>query len=129
MPARPLAVVAPSRWWAGFAVIGAIAVLLSTIAYRGELPAVFWNHGVDKVFHFGTAGMLAFFLDGALRRRQLAVAGPLSLPLAAVMVLVPVGIEEFFQRYALFRTSSIWDFAADVAGVAVFIPLSRRAAA
>jgi VanZ family protein len=129
MPERPLAVIHPSKWWAGFLAIGTFAAFMSGLAYVDQLPSIFEREGVDKLAHFGVAGMLAFFLDGALRRRKLAVAGSIAIPLAAAIVLLPVGLEEFLQRFTLYRTSSLWDFAADVAGVSIFIPLSRRAAA
>jgi len=129
MSGRSLAVVPAWRWWAGFFLISAIAVGMTIVAYRGELPAVFDRvHQLDKAVHFGFAGLLAFFLDGALRRRALVRVGSASIPLAAAGVLVPAGIEEYLQRYALWRTSSLWDFVADVAGVVAFIALSRRAA-
>lgn len=128
MRERPLTVVHPWKWWAGFVAVGVFAVFMTRLAYREELPAVLGVRGVDKLAHFGTAGALAFFLDGALRRRRLPIGGGLGVPLAAAVLLVPIGIEEFLQRYATFRTSSLGDFAADVAGVIVFITLSRRAA-
>jgi VanZ family protein len=129
MPERPLAVVRRSMWWAGFVAITTFAVFMSSLAYTDQLPDAFRIDGFDKLVHFAMAGMLAFFLDGALARRQLPLAGKLAVPLAAAIVLVPIGVEEFLQRYTLYRTSSIWDFAADVAGVTLLVPLSRRAAA
>lgn len=126
---RSLAVIAPSRWWAGFLAVGSLAALLTCLAYVEGLPRIFALAGVDKIVHFTLAGLLAFFLDGALQRRAVRRAGSTAIPLAAVLVLAPAGLEEFLQRYAVVRTSSFWDFAADVAGVLVFIPLSRRAAA
>jgi hypothetical protein len=129
MPTRALAVVAPWRWWAGFLFIAAVASYLTVLAYYDELPRMF--HVVfefDKVAHFVTAGLLAFFLDGALKRRTLFTMAGVPVPLAAVLVIVPTGIEEYLQRYTIHRTSSGWDFAADVAGVIAFIPLSRRSA-
>jgi len=127
MAARPLAVVPPWRWWAGFAVIVVIAAGMSTVSYVQGLPDAFGEGQNDKILHFVLAGLLSFFLDGALARRSAFRLG-FAIPLAAVIVLVPVGLEEYLQRYAILRTSSIWDFVADVAGVASFIPLSRRAA-
>jgi VanZ family protein len=129
MPERPLAIVQPSKWWAGFFAIGTMALFMTALAYADRLPDVFRIGGADKIAHFATTGLLAFFLDGALRRRAITVGGSIAVPLAAAIILVPVGIEEFLQRYAPLRTSSIWDFAADVAGVALLIPLSRRLAA
>jgi VanZ family protein len=124
---RSLAVVPAWRWWVGFVLIVGIGGALTVVAYLEGLPPQF-DGDVDKVMHFSIAGLLAFFLDGALRRRTAFSAGSVAVPLSALAVLVPSGIEEYLQRYATLRTSSIWDFAADVAGVIVFIPLSRRSA-
>jgi len=114
-------------WWFGFAALVGIAGVLTVIAYREGLPGIFHRPHVDKVVHFWVAGLLAFFLDGALGRRSVRL-GQRPVPLAAILVLVPSGIEEYAQRYAEFRTSSVWDFAADVAGVIVLLRLSRRLA-
>lgn len=128
MAERSLTVVPLWRWWTGFGVFVAIAGALSLIAYDDGLPDALGQNQMDKVMHFLLAGLLAFFLDGAMSRRPLFVVRRISMPLSAILVLTPVGVEEYLQRYALLRTSSIWDFAADALGVAVFIPLSRRAA-
>ncbi len=102
---------------------------LTVLAYREGLPAIFGKVAqLDKVVHFATGGLLAFFLDGALRRRTAFTIGAFKVPLAALVVLVPAGIEEYLQRYATFRTSSIWDFTADFVGVVTFLALSRRVA-
>lgn len=128
MSERPLAFVPAWRWWAGVLVIGAIAGYLTLLAYAERLPEAFRLPFFDKGVHFAAAGMLAFFLDGALRRRTLVVVSGFAVPLSAALILVPAGIEEYLQRYAVTRTSSLGDFAADVAGVALLITLSRRAA-
>lgn len=128
MPERPLAVVPTWRWWAGVLVMVGIGGWLSLLAYAERLPGVFQIPQFDKLVHFAGAGLVAFFLDGAVRRRTLLTASGFAVPLAAAVVLVPAAIEEYLQRYATYRTSSIWDFAADVAGVAILIPLSRRLA-
>jgi VanZ family protein len=129
MPERSLAVVAPWRWWAGFALVIAIAVYMTRLAYAGDLPSAFARiPQSDKAIHFTVTGMLAFFLDGALRRRMIFRGSAFPVPLGAVAILVPAGIEEYLQRYATLRTSSLWDFAADLAGVVVLVSLSRRLA-
>ena len=127
MQERSLAVVAPWRWWAGFALTLAIVVCMSRLAYAGGLPSAFNSvPQLDKAVHFTTTGLLAFFLDGALGRRTLFAGSRVAVPLAAVAVLAPAGVEEYLQRYSTNRTSSIWDFAADVAGVVALVALSRR---
>ncbi len=115
-------------WWTGFAAVVAIGLWLSRLAYREGLPDFFVYGEVDKVVHFTMGGLLAFFLDGALKRRAAFEVLGLVVPAAAIIILVPAGIEEYLQRYADYRTSSWFDFLADVAGVVVFIPLSRRVA-
>ena len=129
MSERALPVVPAWRWWSGFGAIVAGAGYLSILAYREGLPEFFDRlQQSDKIVHFSTAGLLAFFLDGALRRRTAFTIGGFAMPLAALLILVPAGIEEFLQRYSALRTSSIWDFTADLLGVLVLLPLSRRVA-
>jgi VanZ family protein len=129
MPERPLAIVPAWRWWTGLLVVVAGAVYLSSLAYAEGLPAIFRVvPQFDKVVHFTIAGLLAVFLDGALGRRALFAGSQVAVPLAAVVILVPAAVEEYMQRYSTHRTSSIWDFAADLAGVVVLVTLSRRAA-
>jgi VanZ family protein len=128
MQERPLAVVPVWRWWVGFLAVLAFALVMTVRAYREGLPKIFELPYFDKVAHFFTAGLLAFFLDGGLRRRNLSLARGITVPLAAAFILVPAGIEEFLQRYATFRTASYGDFAADVVGVLLLLPLSRRLA-
>ena len=127
MSERPLAIVpivAAWRWWTGLLLVAAGAAYMSSLAYAEGLPAIFRVvPQFDKVVHFTVAGLLAFFLDGALGRRTLFAGSRVAVPLAAVAVLAPAGVEEYLQRYSTHRTSSIWDFAADVAGV---VALSRR---
>jgi VanZ family protein len=127
MSERSLPVVPVWRWWAGFGAVLAGAVCLSALAYHQGLPDVFQVvPQFDKVVHFTTGGLLVFFLDGALRRRTAFTIAARAVPLSALFILVPAGIEEYLQRYSSYRTSSIWDFVADLLGVLVFLPLSRR---
>ena len=115
------------RWWIALAVVVAAAGCLTVLAYREGLPEIFQRiPQSDKIVHFTIGGLLAVFLDGALRQRNaLAIAG-FAIPLAALVVLVPAGTEEYLQRYSAHRTSSIWDFAADLLGVVVLLSVSRR---
>ncbi|CAN5924214.1 hypothetical protein BH11MYX4_BH11MYX4_67980 [soil metagenome] len=127
MPARPVRVIPGWCWWTGLAVVTASALWLTQRAYLHGLPAFLdriWQS--DKVIHFVIAGLLAFFLDGALGRRAAFAIRGIAVPLAAVVVLVPTGIEECLQTLSALRTASFWDYAGDLAGVVVFIPLSRR---
>jgi VanZ family protein len=129
MSERALPIVPAWRWWSGFGAVLAGAAYLTALAYREGLPTIFVViPQFDKLAHFMTGGLLVFFLDGALRRRTALTIGHRAVPLAALAVLVPAGVEEFMQRYSVHRTSSIWDFTADLVGVLVFLPLSRRLA-
>lgn len=110
-------------WWAGFFVVVGIAMRLTYLAYQELLPSALVNF--DKAVHFTIAGMLAFFLDGALRRRALAFRN-WRLPVASVTLLAISGVDEFLQRFSIHRTPDFADYAADVVGVVFFTWLSRR---
>ena len=130
MAEDPLPVVSrASTWrsWVGVGVICAAAGWLTLLAYREGLPSIFQRvPQFDKVVHFTIGGLLALFLDGALRHRSAFTIAGVAIPVAALLVLVPAGIEEFLQRYSVHRTSSIYDFVADLLGVVLLLSLSRR---
>ena len=115
-------------WWLTLGVAVAFVVVGAACAYGGLVPPFVARAGVDKVLHFGMGGTLAGLLDGALGRRSFApsrVVPKGALPLAAVLVLVPVGVEEYLQRFSACRSSSFADFAADALGVAAGIWAAR----
>jgi hypothetical protein len=124
----PRAAIASWIWWAGFVALVAGGAAVSVVAYGGGMPGGLSENPIDKAVHFTAAGLLAFFLDGALRRRTLFTLHGFSIPLAAALVTVPCAVDEYAQRYSAHRSSSLWDFVADVAGVVVFTALSRRIA-
>ena len=103
-----------------------LVVAISIAAYAGLLPR--WIGAIphfDQVCHFILFGLIAFFLDGALRGRGVLRAHWFP-PLAAVIVLGVAGVDEIAQRLSTRRTSDWADFAADVAGVCALVWLSRR---
>ncbi len=110
-------------WWAGFGGAVAVALSLSCAAYAERLPSSLERF--DKLVHCSVAGMLAFFLDGALARRSFVVRG-LRVSTAAVGLLALFGVEEFLQRFSRVRTPDFRDYAADLVGVVFFTWLSRR---
>lgn len=102
------------RSWIAFVVVVAFAFVLSVLAYTGRLlPKVF---EADKEIHFVIAGLLAFFLDRATGARSLKWNAGLLAVFAA---------DELLQRFSVNRSSSIADYAADVAGVVAFTALAR----
>ena len=100
------------RWWIAFAAVCAIAIWMSWRAYHDDVPDAF--RAYDKVAHFCFAGAFAFTLHRATGRLW---------PLAVLLVVF--GIDELAQMASIYRTSSIADYAADVAGVVVFTLLAR----
>lgn len=121
----------PSRlWWLALGAALACFAVGAACAYGGLVPPFVAQARLDKVLHFLMGATLAGLLDGALGRRGIAPARGIpkaALPLAAVLVLVPVGVEEYLQRFSACRSSSYGDFAADALGVAVGIWASRAA--
>jgi 4-amino-4-deoxy-L-arabinose transferase-like glycosyltransferase len=123
--ARPPRIATPV-WWLGLGATALVTLAISFVAYS-EGIAYFGIPQGDKAVHLSVGAALAFFLDGVLRRRMVG-AGRVRVPLAALLVLVPAGVEELLQRYSPNRQSSFADYAADVAGVALGVWLSRRIA-
>lgn len=115
----------PVWWWA----FGAAALLVcagAALAYARGVPAVVAVRGLDKVLHCAMTTVLTALLDRAMKQRPVSRARwGASVPCAAVVVMVPVGIEEWAQRFSTCRTSSIDDFAADALGAALGVVLAR----
>lgn len=104
-----------SRTFPFFAAAAGV-VGVSIAAYSGMTPTALSSHGVDKVLHATMAGILTFCLARALRGRA---------ALAAVLVLVPLAIDEYFQRYSHQRSSDWGDLAADIAGALLVVAIYR----
>jgi len=111
------------RRWIPFLLFAAFVVGLSALFYwepfQRRVPA--FVNSIDKVIHFALAGGLAFTFDRALARKSWR-----RIPVAPLLLLVAMAIEEYMQQFAKTRTASIWDYTADVAGVTFFTWLSRR---
>lgn len=84
--------------------------------------------GGDKIGHFFVYGLLAAFLDAALRWRMWSLRGGLSAPAAAVWVLGFGLVEEASQFFTQTRTPDAVDLLANLAGVWVCCLLGRRLA-
>lgn len=98
------------RRYLPLAVAAGAVVLMSTVAYTGRVPAFVAAHGIDKVLHATMTFTLTLLLARALRGRAL---------LAAVLVMVPVAIDEYMQRFSPSRSSDWSDLVADFVGVAL----------
>ena|SRR5687767_9779108 len=106
----------------GFGAAMASVAIVSFVAYSGHLPRGLSMNPVDKILHGSMAATLAFFLDRGLRGRPLWSGS--IVPRAALLV-VPLGIEEYLQRFSATRSSSLGDFAADALGVVIGILAAR----
>ena len=96
-------------------------VLVSIAAYHGKTPPALSSHGVDKILHATMCAILTGCLAHALRGRA---------AMAALLVMIPVGIDEYLQRYSSNRSSDWGDLAADLTGalfvVAIYALRKRR---
>ena len=116
----------PNRWdWLLWPQI-ALAALVTEMAYLGILPlyVVQWPYA-DKVFHFLLFGAIVFWLNLWFRGRYVAI-GKWSIPLAILLPLAIVAMEEGAQSFSPLRTADITDFAFDLAGMFFFWWLSNK---
>lgn len=105
-------------WKIGFMFHACSVMLIVVFAYFGILPTTYSVIPyADVIGHAVLIGLLAFFLDGMLRFRPLFSETCQALRVAPLFILLIAGLEEIAQRFSPRRTSSIIDFAADVAGV------------
>ena len=107
------------RRYVPFALAMAAVVGVSAAAYTSHLPALLGAHGVDKVLH-ATMGMtLTLLLGQALRGRAV---------LAGLLVMVPLAVDEYLQRFSSARSSDWADLLADVVGVLIAMAVTSALA-
>jgi len=114
-------------WWVlAFCLTLLVVSGISTLTYLGAVRA-FWNteSHLDLWMHGLLTGLLAFFLNGTLGGRTVAIRRGISVNLAAMIILGAAGLEELAQMLSARRTSSIADYLADAAGVVLFIGIAR----
>jgi VanZ family protein len=102
--------------YAPFILACATVVALSLVAYAGHVPAFVAAHGIDKVLHAAMSLTLTALLARGLRGRAL---------LAAVVVITPLAIDEYMQRFSASRSSDYGDLVADALGVMIAIAIVR----
>jgi len=112
----PPSSVFPFKAWV-FALASLGVVGVSAAAYTGHIPHVFSSHGVDKALHATMTFTLTFLLARLLRSRAV---------LAGLIVMIPVGIDEYAQRFSTSRSSDWLDLAADLVGVLLAIFVVHR---
>jgi hypothetical protein len=101
-------------WQAGFAVVLAVCVAASCLAYGGMIRLeVLGVPNLDFYGHLVFMGLLAFFADGLLGHRLVARA----LRLGPALVLAAAASDEVLQRFSTHRSSTWSDFVADAIGV------------
>jgi membrane-associated phospholipid phosphatase len=105
-----------------------LVVIITLLAYLGQLPGglLRWPCS-DKVVHALLLGALAFWLDLWLFGRRVG-RGRVRAPLALVIAFSCAALEELAQLWADTRSADLTDLASDLAGMLVFLWLSRRLA-
>jgi VanZ family protein len=101
--------------YASFATAVIAVVAISVAAYTGHTPAALSTHGIDKLLHATMTFTLTALLGRALRGRAW---------LAGMLVMTPVAIDEYLQRFSAARSSDCWDLAADLMGAAIAIAVT-----
>lgn len=98
----------------------AFLALVDVSAYLGLLPSGLRHIPLYDTFgHFGLLGLAGLLLHRALGRRTVRVRG-LPLPLGPLIIVVGAAVEEVLQLASPVREASLFDFAADIVGIALF---------
>lgn len=103
--------------------IGTLIVFIIVIANRGELNRYFgllaWIPFGDKLGHFFLMGVLSLLVNLSLGSRRIQI-GVWRVLLGSIVVSILVTGEELSQAFLPYRTLSINDWLADMAGILVF---------
>ena len=99
--------------WYFTALMAALMIAVSTLAYHNLIPGGWFRSPWDKVMHFLLYAGLALSLGFGLppRWRALAWAIPLALGVC----------DECAQSFSRYRSADLGDFAADAAGILVAV--------
>lgn len=103
----------------------ALVLLATQIAYLGILPLrlLRWPFS-DKVLHFLLFGAVVFWLNFWLNGRSMRL-GNWSVALAFIVPFSVALVEELLQSLSPLRTTDWTDLACDLAGMLLFLWLSR----
>jgi len=112
------------RYWLPVIAYAALILIISSIPIRiRRVP--FRNY--DKVFHFFEYGVYVWLLFRAFKGTTSLSSGG-RIAIATVLICMVFGmVDELYQAHIPYRTSDIYDLAADVSGsftaviLAVFI--------
>jgi VanZ family protein len=101
------------RYWLPVIVYAALMLVISSIPIRiRRVP--FRNY--DKVFHFFEYGIYAWLWYRALKG-TMSLSSRGRIAIATVLICTAFGImDELYQVYTPYRTSNIYDLAADASG-------------
>lgn len=94
--------------------------LVDVSAYLGIIPTKI--HAIplyDTIGHFVLLGLAGFLLHRTLGRRVKRFAG-IPVPVGPALVVLGAACEELLQVLSPIREACFSDFAADVAGIALF---------
>lgn len=107
----------------------AVVLVATQMAYLGYLPwwLLAWP-GMDKVLHALLFGSIAFWLNLWWDGRSIALSRPRwQLPLAVVVPLGLIALEEGLQTLSPRRSADWRDLVADLVGITLFWWLSQLA--
>ncbi len=90
--------------------------LISYLSSRHQGIDLPWFPGVDKIFHLLEYAPVGFFLYHLIFLNG-GILNSRTVGLYLVMGTVLAAIDEYHQSFVPGRTASMWDAAADLAGV------------
>jgi hypothetical protein len=106
----------------------ALVVVISEMAYLRLVPLRLLHFPfADKVMHFLLFGAVVFWLDLFLAPRAVRLGFLLRrVPLSIAIAFSVAGLDELVQAFSSSRSAELGDLASDLAGMLLFLVLSRR---
>jgi polysaccharide biosynthesis protein VpsQ len=101
-------------------------LFVSMSAYLKLIPAEIsqFPH-YDTVLHFLLIGLAAFFTHLALKKRKITLLN-IPIPLAGILAMGGRVIDETVQIFTPSRSFDLFDLAADLCGVILFLYLAEK---
>jgi VanZ family protein len=108
------------RWAILFGMFLAFIIVLADMGHLGFLGVLYEFPLGDKAGHFILFGILSLLINLSVFEARAVSRLARSAVMCSLSLAIPIGLEEFSQRWIQTRTFSLLDLAASYLGVGAF---------